>query len=69
MPTVRFSWNDKEVPENVQAVPLLLWVADESGCVCQEHILSEYDIQEEPEKLRDWILFGNEVPIDSHVEG
>ena len=62
------SCNDKEMPEKVQAVPLVLWVADENGCVCCECDLPEDGMQEETGRLKVWTPLEYYVPIDPDVE-
>ena len=51
MPIIRFPRDDKEVPEHAQVAPLMLWAADEEGCVCREHNWPEDGGQEEPGTL------------------
>ena len=66
--TVSFSWNYMEMPEKVQAELLVLWVADEHGCVCCEHALPGGGMQEKTEGLEVRNLLEIEMPIDSMVE-
>ena len=63
------SCNDKEMPEKVQAAPLVLWMADENGYVCGEQVVPEDGIQEELKKWRVETLLECEVPLASSVEG